>query len=140
MRLLTPRLRELVACDFIIGVDPLFAGITPHYAEGANDLRTTAHCLYDIHQLHRPLADRGPKVVLPSNPNYHWESWNGPAVVIHELGHVLQSRTEWDHKAEPVSEYAKTNHWEAFAEAFEAWIWGKRVDDATTALFNRAAY
>ena len=71
MCLLTPKLRELVACEFVIGVDPLFAGITVPHAEAANDYRNTAHCLYDFHQLHRPVSDRTAKVVLPSNPDYH---------------------------------------------------------------------
>ena len=140
LELLTPKLRQIIACEFVIGVDPVLAGV--HRFQRAADGRPyseTPHCVYDIHQGHRPVSDRGIKIILPRNPAYGWGSWGGVETVVHELGHVLHARTEPDHIADPVSAYAHTNHREAFAEAFREWIWGGRIDERTAALFDRAA-
>lgn len=141
MDIIPSGLAALTACEFVVGVDPVFANIH-HFrtTDGDRPYKDTAHCVYGGHQLHRPRSDRGTKVVLPTNPAYRWDSWSGVRVVVHELGHVLHERTDISHVAEPVSEYARTNHLEAFAEAFEAWVWGQRIDDQTEALLNRLAY
>lgn len=44
-----------------------------------------------------------------------------PAILVHELGHALDDMLGATHVAEPVSEYAESNRWEAFAEAFTAY-------------------
>jgi hypothetical protein len=133
-----PRLRDLVACEFVIGVDPVFADIH-HYDEtsvaGIN-YRQVAHCVQPFHQMHRPASERGVKVVLPSNTSYRWADWFGVRTVVHELGHVLHWRTDERFTAKPVTEYAETNHYEAFAEAFATWVWGGVVDAQTAALFD----
>ena len=130
-------IRPLVACEFVIGVDPVFAGV--HTFAMTHDGRAysdTPHCVYDFHQEHRPRAERGVKVILPTNPAYRWDGANGIYTVVHELGHVLHQRVGFDHVATPITEYAKTNHHEAFAEAFAGWIWGDRIDEQTEALFD----
>jgi hypothetical protein len=141
MTLIPSGLAALTACEFVIGVDPVFANIH-HFptTDGGLAYKDTAHCVYGEHQLHRPRSDRGTKVVLPTNPAYRWDSWSGARVIVHELGHVLHQRTDMSHVAEPVSDYAKTDHREAFAEAFAAWVWGERVDDQTAAMLDRLAY
>lgn len=139
LALMRAGLRDLTACEFVVGVDPIFAGV--HREIDAHfPYADTAHVIYDHHQLHRPLADRSPKVILPTNPDYRWDTWYGVQVVVHELGHVLHQRVGWGYVAEPVTEYAETNHYEAFAEAFATWIWGGQIDAPTTALFDRLAY
>lgn len=141
LHLIPGGLRELVACEFVIGVDPVFAGIH-HFTESDTGwaYRDIAHCVQDFHQEHRPRSDRGTKVVLPTNRLYRWDAWHGVRVVIHELGHVLHERVDESFIAEPVTEYARTNHHEAFAEAFDAWVWGEPIDRRTEALFERVAF
>lgn len=136
MRLIPAHLHPLIGCEFVTGVDPVFAGIHSFVETRGHRYADTAHCVYDFHQDHRPRSERGVKVVLPSNRNYGWDSWQGVKVVIHELGHVLHERIGFAYVAEPITEYAHTNHHEAFAEAFAGWVWGETIDPRTTALFG----
>lgn len=133
-------LHELTACEFIIGVDPVFAGIHRYdVAPSGNAYRDVAHTVHDFHQTHRPRADRSTKIVLPANTRYRWDTWDGVRTVVHELGHVLHARLGFNWIAEPVSTYAHTNKYEAFAEAFAAWVWGERIDAHTDALLESLA-
>lgn len=115
--------------QFVCGVDPVFAGL--HGFEVGR-----AHCAYPFH-LAGPADRRVTTIVLP------WVY--DPSVVVHELGHALHETIRFDHVARPVTEYAETNHWEAFAEALVAWthVYGDRAvaqqDKATLALFERLA-
>jgi len=45
-----------------------------------------------------------------------------PAVIIHELGHALHDQLDHQPEVQPVTQYARTNSHEAFAEAFTAWV------------------
>jgi hypothetical protein len=139
------RLTELVKVEFVIGIDPVFAGIHKFKDWRRDDLvhqyKDTAHCVLDVHQMHRPLADRNVKIVLPSNRNYDWDGFYGLHTVIHEFGHAVQdSFNLYAHRAAPVSDYAHTNNNEAFAEAFADWCLDGPVDEETRALFERLAW
>jgi hypothetical protein len=139
------RLLDLVKVEFVIGVDPVFAGIHKfkdrQIGESVYQYKEVAHCVLAVHQTHRPMDDRNTKIVLPSNRNYDWNDFYGLQTVIHEFGHATQDRFDlYGHHAFPVSDYAKTNVYEAFAEAFAAWCLSEPVDDETKALFERLAW
>lgn len=118
--------------------DAVFAGL--HRYEDSNDgrsYRTMAHVVYPEHSPHLTADRRAVTLVLPTPRET-------PLVIAHELGHVihyhLDGESWW---AEPVSWYAQTNHAEAFAEAFTAWLFpgyaDERLDGATEALFDSLA-
>jgi hypothetical protein len=106
--------------DFLCGVDPIFAGLHKYDdASFVRSYRRTPHVAYDFHQV-GPSGNRRTTVVLPGAVRVR--------TVVHELGHVLHESVDFDHHADPVTEYAKTSDWEAFAEAFTAWILPGCVD------------
>jgi hypothetical protein len=125
-------LHPLVACDVLVGVDPVFAGL--HHFETATDGRaysSTAHVAYPFHQNHLAASRRRTTVVLPKR--------HRPATVVHELGHVLHHSVGFDHDAKPVTSYAQRNRMEAFAEAFCTWLlhgYGDYPAAATVAFFE----
>jgi hypothetical protein len=127
--------RDLLACDFLIGVDPVFVGLPyvgdPTSPDGRS-YRDTAHCAY-------PIPNRGldeVTVVLPDEDDRH------PAVAHHELGHVLhwrlRERLGYWVVLPPVCEWAKTNVREAFACAFHSW--GFRPRTAEESGFSWIGY
>ena len=134
-QMIPERIRELSSTDFLCGADPIFVGL--HRFESASygrSYRDTAHCVEPQHQLHAPRSQRRTTIVLPSLV--------APSVVVHEMGHVLHARLAHEHRAQPVSWYASTDHFEAFAEAFTSWLipgYAARPDDATIALLERLA-
>ena len=140
LSLLPSRMRERVAhAEWFAGADPIFAGLTAHkLTKDGRSYRDTAHVCYPFHLEHRPRAERVSTVVLPK-PVPPW-------VVVHELGHVLHESLDFaTHDPAPVSTYARTDRWEAFAEAFTAWIcpeiypWAGEIlarDELTLALFE----
>jgi hypothetical protein len=92
---------------WVCGADPLFIGL--HRFATITDgrsYRDTAHACYP-HHLDGASA---PTVVLPLPV--------APAVIVHELGHVLDWRIGAAHTAHPIDAYAALNRREAFAEAF----------------------
>jgi hypothetical protein len=108
--------RRLAHVRFIAGVDPVFIGLH-RFAETGDrrSYRDTAHAVYPCHLTNRPADDRGTGVVLPVPQD--------PEIVVHELGHALHEAIGFDcHTPTPVTEYAKTDTWEAFAEAFTVWV------------------
>lgn len=124
------RLRHV---EFLTGTDPVWAGL--HGYASALDGRgyaASAHCAYRFHT-----ADRSTTIVLPV--------LEPPHVVVHELGHALHEVIGFAHVAVPVTWYAKTNDWEAFAESFVASLYwygdqaAFHADEATRALFAELA-
>lgn len=121
LALLPERIRARVQCDYLTGCDPVFVGLH-RYAETTDGraYKDCAHVAWSLHQDHMPRDHRAPTVVLPSEE----DPWT-TAVIVHELGHVLDESIGFDrHKPEPVSQYAERDEYEAFAEAFTLWIWG----------------
>lgn len=147
LALLTPRLRERCRCHWLTGVDPGFVGFHPWQETDGYPLSSTAHCVWEYHQAHLPVRDRVPTIVLPRETTIE--------VVLHELGHVLEAAIRWDYPraAAPVTAYAETSTWEAFAEAFSLWVapehflpWNAdarpdvlAADESTLALFAELA-
>jgi hypothetical protein len=100
---------------FFIG-DPVFAGL--HEFEVADDggsYRTAAQYVSECCQSHRPRSARRATIVLPFGPGR-------TATVVHELGHALDEVLGHEWSAKPVSDYARVDPYEAFAEAFTAWV------------------
>lgn len=116
--LLPAGVRRLVGhARFYADVDPVFAGLHGYreIEHGSRSYRNTAHVCWPVHLSNRPLAERVSTVVLPC-PDEPW-------VIVHELGHVLHEAIGFDtHTPDPVSSYARENKYEAFAEAFAAWL------------------
>lgn len=120
-----PNIMRLVAhVQWFIGADPNFAGLLnlDHFPDGRSP-KDTASCWYAHHFDHRPATDRVTTIMLPLADDVY------PKTVVHELGHALHEALGWDHEALPVSWYAKTDRWEAFAEAFTAWIMPPMLGD-----------
>lgn len=86
--------------------DPIFSGLEmgPGITADGRSSRDTAHVCAPRHT-----RDRRTTLVVPAGPI-------GVANSLHELGHVLHEVVEWDVSAEPVTAYAKTDRFEAFAE------------------------
>lgn len=128
-RLPTGMRHRLEHVQFVCGVDAAFAGLHDHG-------NTVAHCCYPFH-LRGPADRRVTTIVLPSLVLPH--------TVVHELGHALHETIGFNHAAKPVTEYAASDEWEAFAEALVAWThwYGDNAvaqqDKATLALFERLA-
>lgn len=122
--------------------DPLFAGL--HRYEQVPDgrsYRNTAHVAYPCHQT----APHSQAIMIlpPGSPV-------SPDTIRHEFGHLLHETVDfWPHAA-PVTEYAERDIWEAFAEAFAAWVnpaylqtsWGvirSAIDERTGTFFRQLA-
>ena len=93
-----------------------------------------ACCCYPHHML-GPADRRVTTIVLPGT------AW-GPLLIVHEIGHALHETFDFGPHSDPVTDYARTNKHEAFAEAFTSWCWPNpdygRCDDATRALLESA--
>lgn len=126
---------------FVAGVDPVFAGVHAFATtKDGRSYRDTAACCYPFHLL-GPADRRVTTIVLPGKAR---QRPSDAFVIVHELGHALDELTGFEHVAKPVTEYAKTDRYEAFAEAFTSWIWPTksyaRPDAASVALFRSAVY
>lgn len=111
-----PITTRLAHVRYVAGVDPIFAGL--HDFEDTHDGRSyrgTAHACWPEHLSRLPRAERVTTVVLPEAVTPH--------IVVHELGHALDHALCFDTPTpDPVTQYAQTNCYEAFAEAFTAWV------------------
>jgi hypothetical protein len=100
---------------FFIG-DPVFAGLHQfEVAEDGGSLRTSPQYVTEGQQSHRPRSARRGTIVLPFGPAR-------TEAVVHELGHALDDVLGYRWVAKPVSRYAQVDRFEAFAEAFTAWV------------------
>lgn len=107
--------QRLNRVEFLCGVHPVYAGLIENggwYDEHPHipGRPVSGACCYPWNT-----RDHSLTVVLIEP---HW--WNG---VMHELGHALQMVEHlWQWQATPVTDYARHNSREAFAEAFVAWF------------------
>lgn len=136
-----PTAARLGHVQFVCGVDPVFAGL--HRYETTVDgrsYRSTSHCAYR-HHIIGPADRRATTIIVPDSAYRHRRPWAFAHELVHELGHALHETIGYDHRAEPVTEYAKRNSYEAFAEAFTSWRWPTpdyaRPDERTLDLFRR---
>ena len=102
--------------DFLCGVDPVWVGLTSvETSDDGRSLRDIAYCDYLYTQKHLPADRRRTTIVLPT------ECAANVWTIRHELGHALHEILGWYGPVRPITEYARTNAYEAFAEAFCAW-------------------
>lgn len=87
---------------FVTGVDPNFIGLHSYKLNG------NPHYCRERH-IDGPRSRKVETIVLP-RPDVE--------VIVHELGHAFHTVLNDDTILAPVSNYAKTNKYEAFAEAF----------------------
>lgn len=144
LRLLPGNMADRIGhVDFLTRTDPNFVGLHK-YTDAGEGYRycEVAHIAFPSHQRHRARSERVTTVVLPVDYAFT------PKTILHELGHALDRRNGFGHRAAPVSSYALTNRGEAFAEAFAAWClppsdsfgWAKAdLDAATIHLFEDLA-
>ena len=116
---------------FLTGTDPVYAGL--HDSVDTDDgrkFKEIAHFVPADAQPNLSKALRHPTIVLPVID----EPW----VVVHELGHALDNIVYYDHPITPITEYAKINEAEAFAEAFVGWLFedSGEPDKETETLFD----
>lgn len=112
--------RDLVSrAHFLARTDPVKAGLHSDRWTGGTVGRPTAetaHVSWAWGQ-DRPRDRRHSTVVLPLDEDFT------PEVIVHELGHVLDDLVDFHRpNPDPVSWYAGTDPWEAFAEAFTSWV------------------
>lgn len=108
----------------LTGVDPVFAGLHTYTDTGdGRSYSSTAHVVYPFHQRHLPACARETTVVIPKL-DHRYDRWGTVAMVVHELGHVLDDRLGFTEALPAVNDYAATNRYEAFAVAFQTWVWG----------------
>jgi predicted Zn-dependent protease len=112
--------------DFFVG-DPIYAGLHGSIESfDGRSYRSTGHFLGIVHQDRLPTSRRRPTVVLPTFEDLNY--WT----VRHELGHALHEALLYDWDADPITEYAKNDRYEAFAEAFCAYDWPAYADRSLT--------
>ena len=115
---LPPGIRRLLGeVDCIAGVDAIWMGVnTFHHTEDGRFYRDTSYVIPQCLQLHLPASMRATTMVLLSGDEGSID------VIRHELGHMLDDRMNYMRPDfEPLDSYAATNHWEAFATAFQSW-------------------
>jgi hypothetical protein len=128
---------------FFMG-DPVFAGLHQfEVAEDGGSYRTAAQYVSEACQSHRPRSARRATIVLP-----FWPART--ETVVHELGHALDDVLGYEWLAKPVSARGRVDPYEAFAEAFTAWVGLPsyrtardrlyRIDRETAAFFDAIAF
>lgn len=113
--------REMCVAYWVIGVSPIRAGVHAYRdTDDGRSFENTAHVAYP-HHLSRKRPDSLPVVIVPERPI---STLRDVATVVHELGHVAHWALGFGPELGPVSDYAKTNRWEAFAEAWSVMCLG----------------
>jgi hypothetical protein len=100
---------------FFMG-DPYFAGLHRFDVDAdGRSYRTAAQYVSEACQTHRPRSAQHATIVLP-----YWPVRT--ETIVHELGHALDDVLEYEWWAKPVSDRVRADPYEAFAEAFTAWV------------------
>lgn len=126
-RHVAPFFDDQFPCDVFMA-DPVFAGL--HDTETLADGRSyhdTMHVCYPW-DVTADASHRRTTIVIPRLPALYG--------VVHEFGHVLHERHAFDFEPVPVSRYARTDRYEAFAEAFASHIWGDLEDEEARIYFE----
>lgn len=109
--------------------DPIWTGVSIHPGELTKDgrsYREVSHVLYPHHSY-----DKHPTIVLRRGSNR--------LDVVHEIGHIIDWYLGFRYSLEPITEYAETDSYESFAEAFVGYLfwYGKQpLNEYTERLFD----
>lgn len=132
---------------FFTGTDPVYAGLlSPGNRNDSRALKDIWCVVYPWH--FNGLGVQECTTVFMANLLPRYPAPLHPAMVIHELGHVLDEQLDFKHRATPITKYARANREEAFAEAFTAWLFPSywqyypmkyTVDERTLSLFEQLA-
>jgi hypothetical protein len=114
--------RRLDHLDYLLGLDPVYAGLSkPWTDDDGRSNRDTGGCYYEFAQ---PIdrASRRTTVVMPDPDRLLAERGTQAAVAVyvHEFGHAIHELLGWPDVAMPCTIYARTAPNEAFAESFAA--------------------
>jgi len=134
--ILPPKIWQRISyVHFLTGTNPVYAGLHDGINTIGDDRKLSgiAHCVYPEGQI-LPKYLRQTTVVLPVMEQ--------PCEVVHELGHVLDEALDFSHFALPITDYAKVNNAEAFAEALVGWLFEDcgEPDEETRCLFEYLAW
>lgn len=123
-KFITPGFQTLCSSEWFIGASPLQSGLHEfsHTSDGTS-YEHMAHVAYPFH-LRSPRIDSIPVIVLPHRPS---GSLSDVATIVHELGHVAHWWLDFKPEFAPVSKYAESNSWEAFAEAWSVYCLGSPI-------------
>lgn len=101
--------------DWVLRADPVFVGVHEfEYTGDGRSYRSTAHCAYGS-----GTRDGRTAIVLDAG-TLDDRALLRP-VVLHEVGHVVDSRLGFTTGFAAMTWYGETNDMEAFAECFQAW-------------------
>ena len=141
--LIPPKIRNrLQYTHFFTGTDPVYAGLFDY--TDTDDGRSYRDCWCVAEPFHLKVQSPTTIIMPYNNPNY--PLMLRPAMVVHELGHVLDELLGFDYLATPVTRYGATNRFEAFAEAFTYWLFPafgeyydimNPIDEQTLNLFEQ---
>ena len=128
--------------QFFTGTNPSYAGLFDN--EKTEDGRSYYETWSVANPHHLLCEDKRTTMVMPNLcPQCPIKLL--PYLVVHELGHVLHEVLQWQPSPAPVTDYAKTDWCEAFAEAFTLWLFPgykeyykilRPIDGVTLNLFN----
>lgn len=109
-------LHRYLGTDFLIGTDPVRFGLHNHVdTSDGRSYRNTSHACYEYHTI-----DRRNCVVLVGNRT----DYRQLVAAVHELGHILHYHLNFVNIEDQieVTNYAKVNTCERFAEAWTGWL------------------
>ena len=137
---------KLKYTHFFTGTDPIYAGLKAEDdAQDGRSYRNNWFCSYPWNQGLESKRQRQTTIVLTEYKPSGYPMKLLPTLIVHELAHVIDELLEFGHEAEPITEYARVNRTEAFAEAFVLWSNPsyeeyydiiQRIDDRTVAFFQ----
>lgn len=132
IELLPGRLPERLQHVAFFTADPVHAGLHSQIGhdilagrKGRTLRNTSHHC--DGWAVERPRSEQRSTVVIPHTYELRGDNL---VVVVHELGHALDELTGWEQTPKVTTEYSEKDGWEAFAEAFTAWVLPPRGERA----------
>ena len=99
--------------------DPVFAGVVgmTDTGDGRSYRDTASAWVPEI--LPGPADRRLMTITIPERPDGDEYDID---LLVHELGHVMDWMTGHDRECVPIGDYAASDHYEAFAEAFTGWL------------------
>jgi len=135
--------KRLKHVHFFTGTDPVYAGLFDDKStKDGRSYRDTWCCSYPWNQT---VEDKRTTIVM-TDLLLDYPKALRPAIVVHELAHCLHEVLDFEPLAKPVTKYAQTDEFEAFADAFTLWVFPEydrfyelinKVDDEMIALFSQ---